>query len=205
MWRRVAFACESHPMALRLRRRGDPHFAALLEQAAFDSLSYAPVGVSLDGSKTPRGFHRHQWTVKLGGGDTFDLARVAIDAWAVHRGAGLEVVADGPIARGTNVALIAPLPLGVIEATCRIVVLVDEPERFGFAYGTLSVHPERGEEAFVVRRHHDDEVHFDVFAVSRPAHPLARLAPPVATYLQDRAAHRYLSAMQAATALTGND
>jgi uncharacterized protein (UPF0548 family) len=202
MWRGVAFACESRLMALRLRRRGDQDLTELLERAANDDLSYAPIGVSLQGRETPPGFQWRRWTVTLGGGETFEAARAAMDAWAVHRGAGLQVAADGPIATGTNVALLAPLFLGAIEATCRIVLLVEEPDRFGFAYGTLSVHPQRGEEAFVVRRYHDDQVRFDVFAVSTPAHPLARLAPPVATFLQDRAARRYLSAMQAATTMS---
>ncbi len=123
----------------------------------------------------------------------------------VHRartarpGRGLMVAADGGIEAGTNVALVAPLPIGWVDATCRIVTVVNEPDTFGFAYGTLSVHPERGEESFVVRRS-AGVVQFEVVAVSRPAHPVARLAPAIARRLQDRAVGRYLAAMQAAAA-----
>jgi uncharacterized protein (UPF0548 family) len=48
--------------------------------------------------------------------------------------------------------------------------------RFGFAYGTLSDHPERGEERFLVEwDRNDDSVWYDLLAISRPAHWLARL------------------------------
>jgi uncharacterized protein (UPF0548 family) len=114
----------------------------------------------------------------------------------MHRGAGLRIAADGPIAVGTNVAFSAPLPIGFIDGTCRIVAIVDEPNRYGFAYGTLSVHPERGEQSFVVSRDDDDNVRLDIVGVSQPAQPLARLAPPLANGIQDRAVRHYLAAMR---------
>ena len=76
---------------------------------------------------------------------------------------GLLVAADGGIEVGTNVALVAPLPIGFIDATCRIVAVVNEPDRFGFAYGTLGTHPQRGEESFIVTRS-GDASRFDVVA-----------------------------------------
>jgi len=172
----------------------------LLEGCRSDTLSYEPIGVSLDRAKSPMGLHRRHWTTVLPDPVAFGRGCDAVRTWAVHRDAGLAVATDGPIAVGTNVALSAPLPLGCVEATCRIVAVIDEPNRYGFAYGTLSVHPERGEEAFVVSCDDDGAVHFDVEAVSRPAHVLARLLPPAAKHLQDRAARRYLSAMERAVA-----
>ena len=109
----------------------------------------------------------------------------AIRDWSVHRGAGLAVESDGPLCAGTNVVLDAPLPVGFVTATCRVVVVVDEPDRFGFAYGTLQAHPERGEESFVIGLDDNGRVRFRVDAVSRPAYPLARAAPPVADRLQE--------------------
>jgi uncharacterized protein (UPF0548 family) len=117
----------------------------------------------------------------------------------MHRGAGLRVAADGPIAVGTNVAFSAPLPVGFIDGTCRIVVVVDEPNRYGFAYGTLSVHPERGEQSFVVSSDEAGNVRLDIVGVSRPAESLARLVPPLADRIQDRAVRRYLAAMRTLT------
>ena len=182
-------------MALRLRRPTDDQLAELLERCRADRLSYEPVGASLDPSVTVAGLHRRRWTTALPGVSAFDRGADALRAWAVQRGSGLVVAADGPIAVGTNVALGVPLPVGFVDATCRIVAVVDEPNRYGFAYGTLSVHPARGEEAFVIVRDGDGGVRFDVDAVSSPRQVLARLVPPVANRLQDAAVRRYLSAM----------
>ena len=114
----------------------------------------------------------------------------------MHRGAGLRVATDGPIEVGTNVAFSAPLPIGFIDGTCRVVCVVDEPSRYGFAYGTLSVHPECGEQSFMVSKDDNGAVRLDIVGVSRPAHPLARLVPPLASHLQDRGVERYLAAMR---------
>ena len=114
----------------------------------------------------------------------------------MHRGAGLQIAADGPIRVGTNVAFRAPLPLGFVLGSCRIVDVIDEPNLYGFAYGTLPVHPECGEEAFIITRDEGGAVRFDVVGVSRPAHPLVRLASPLAAGIQDAAVRRYLAAMR---------
>ncbi len=114
----------------------------------------------------------------------------------MHRDAGLVLDADGPLASGTNLAFSAPLPLGFVDATCRIVAVVDEPDRFGFAYGTLSVHPEQGEESFLVVRDETGNVRLDVEGVSRPERAFIRALSPIANRLQDDAVRRYLSAMK---------
>ena len=75
--------------------------------------------------------------------------------------------------------------------------MIDETDRFGFAYGTLPVHPETGEESFVISRD-DNGVRFDVQAVSRPIQLPARTFSPIAHRLQDAAVRRYLSAMRRA-------
>jgi len=177
---------------VRWRRPTEATLAELLVAARDAPLTYAPVGCALDRT-TPAGFRRHRWRVVLPD-DAFDRATEALDTWAVHRGAGIDVVADGAIAPGTAVAMSAPLPLlGFVDASCRIVAVIDEPDRHGFTYGTLPRHPEIGEEAFVVVRGAD--VRFTVEAVSRHADALVRLARPIADRVQDRAARRYLDAM----------
>ena len=92
----------------------------------------------------------------------------------------------------------APLPIGWVEVVCRVVDVVDERDRFGFTYGTLSVHPEQGEESFTVIRTDDGAIGFQIVAASRPRHVLARAFPPVARRLQLAATNRYLAAMQSA-------
>jgi hypothetical protein len=56
-----------------------------------------------------------------------------------------------------------------VVCPCRVVHVVDEPRRRGFAYGTLPGHPEQGEESFTVTHEADDSVVFRVAAFSRPA------------------------------------
>ncbi len=74
--------------------------------------------------------------------------------------------------------------------------MLDEPSRAGFAYGTLPGHPERGEEAFVVRLLDDGSVRFDVVAFSRPGSTLTRLAGPIGRAVQYLAAGEYLQALR---------
>ena len=90
---------------------------------------------------------------------------------------------------------------------CRIVYVVDEVggadgmRRFGFAYGTLPDHGAVGEERFMIEwRPVDDSVWYDLYAVSRPGHPLARLGYPLVRALQRRFARASKQAMVSATA-----
>jgi uncharacterized protein (UPF0548 family) len=69
---------------------------------------------------------------------------------------------------------------------CRIVYVVDEPRRYGFAYGTLSHHAEAGEERFMVEWRDDNSVWYQVLAFSREKHLLAKLAYPLARRLQKK-------------------
>ena len=65
----------------------------------------------------------------------------------------------------------------------------------GFAYGTLPGHPERGEEAFLVRLLETDVVVGSVAAFSRPAPWGGSLVSPLAQRAQRIVARRYLAAM----------
>jgi uncharacterized protein (UPF0548 family) len=181
-------------MAVRLRRPGAAQLEQLLAGSRTDSFTYRPAGVSLD-ERIETSLHRARWETAVPTSQGFEHGSAALREWAVHRGAGLSLLADGPLAPGTNVAMVAPLPVGFVEVTCRVVDVIDESDLFGFAYGTLSIHPERGEESFMVRRAPDGTVRFIVQAASEPAHPVARFVRLVANRLQDRACNRYLEAM----------
>ncbi len=61
----------------------------------------------------------------------------------------------------------------------RVVAVIDEPNRRGFAYGTLPGHPLSGEELFVVERRDDDSVWLTIRSLSRPASPAWWAALPV--------------------------
>ena len=57
---------------------------------------------------------------------------------------------------------------------------------FGFLYKTTSDHVEEGEERFVLTLGDDESVWYEIEAVSRPRHLLARMAFPVARMFQHR-------------------
>ena len=77
----------------------------------------------------------------------------------------------------------------------RVVYVIRETDRFGFAYGTLTGHAEQGEERFLITRDAHG-VWFELLAFSRPRHPLARLGAPFVRFLQRRAARAYLRALR---------
>jgi uncharacterized protein (UPF0548 family) len=148
-------------------------------------------------SPPPKGYRLDRWCRDIGeGDDVFERARVALQNWKIHEGAGLIVEADGPPTIGGIVAMAAPLPVGFIEVVCRVVDVVDQPDRCGFVYGTLPNHPEQGEESFMASRSANGALTFEIVAVSRPGQILARVFPPIARRLQASATNRYFDAMR---------
>jgi uncharacterized protein (UPF0548 family) len=86
--------------------------------------------------------------------------------------------------------------LGPVGAPCRVVYVVDEPDRRGFAYGTLPGHAESGEELFLVRFDSaTEDVIAEVAAFSRHATWWSRLASPVTSLIQRIVTGRYLRAL----------
>jgi uncharacterized protein (UPF0548 family) len=100
---------------------------------------------------------------------------------------------------GTTVAVLAKVFGFWSLNAARIVYVIDERDtdkaRFGFAYGTLPDHVERGEERFTVEWGADDSVWYDICAFSRPKHPLARLGFPMTRMLQKRFVRDSLAVM----------
>lgn len=171
-----------------------PDTSAASDDTAVDARPPAPAAETVP----PPGYRRAHARRVVGHGDAdFAAACAAIRSWSLHRGQGFRVAPDDPpIAVGTEVVTAVPLagPVHVLAA-CRIVAVVDEPGRFGFAYGTLAVHPASGEEAFEVAQTPDGEVIGEITAFSRPRHPLVRLGGPVARRQQARATEGYLDAL----------
>ncbi|EKA61967.1 hypothetical protein B277_04387 [Janibacter hoylei PVAS-1] len=141
----------------------------------------------------PGGFAELRRSRRVGSGlADFERAADALLTWQMHRRATAshERVETGAVAE---------LRLGVgrlgLRAPVRVVDVVDEPTRRGFAYGTLPGHPEGGEESFVVELGETGDVTLTITAVSRPSSRLARLAGQVGRRVQSRITDRYLSAL----------
>jgi uncharacterized protein (UPF0548 family) len=103
---------------------------------------------------------------------------------------------DSEIRIDTTVVVTLGTPLVAVAAPCRIVGVIDEPTRWGFAYGTLPGHPEQGEEAFVVSASDDGVVRFEITAYSRPGGTLVRLSGPLGRGVQQLGSNGYLRALR---------
>ena len=145
-------------------------------------MSYEQIGISLSGGPLPRGWGRSEGAAQLGSGEAvWQAARESLRDWSAHRGARVTVEPErAPLVEGTVVAVTAGIPLLAIVGVCRIVRVIDEADRFGFAYGTVPPHPEVGEESFLLTRDAAGAVTFTVRSVSRAVALPARLAPPIA-------------------------
>ena len=107
---------------------------------------------------------------------------------------------NAPIEPGSTVAVLARHFGFWSLNVCRIVYVLDEPRRYGYAYGTLPEHAETGEERFTVEWREDDSVWYDIRAFSRDKHPLAKTAYPLSRMLQARFRRDSGLAMQRAVA-----
>ncbi|HEV7719930.1 MAG TPA: DUF1990 domain-containing protein [Iamia sp.] len=137
------------------------------------------------------------------GQDVFDRAVACFRSLGAARAAGTVWPDDVTAELGATVLVAAPIGPLTVVAINRIVGVVDEPDRWGFAYGTLPGHIEIGEEAFVVTRRADGTVVARITARSRAVLPGARLLQPLLLPVQRRFAERYLDAVVAAVDAVG--
>jgi len=168
--------------------------------------SYDEVGATREGAKAPTGYAVDHNRARLGEGrDSFDRAAAALYAWKMFDIGWVRLVpADPPVEVGTTVAVLARHYGFYSLNPCRISYTINEDEgdlvRRGFAYGTLADHGEKGEERFTVEWYReDDSVFYDLYALSRPNHFLAKLGRPLARRLQRRFAKDSPQAMVRAT------
>jgi uncharacterized protein (UPF0548 family) len=183
----------------QLRQPTADEVARHLEAQRGLPFTYAAVGATHHG-ELPPGFDHDHNRQQLGRGEAvFAAARTAIRRWAMFPAPFAHIEPAGiPIATGELAGLVIhAVGLWWLSAA-RIVYVIDEPRRFGFAYGTLPGHVERGEERFSVEWLADDTVWYDLLAFSRPRYWMARLAKPLARRLQRRFVRLSKSVMLAA-------
>jgi len=160
--------------------------------------SYAEVGATE--KKRISGYNNDRYRTQLGAGqECWERACKALRDWKMF---SLEwVQLCWPFARLRPYEMVAVLAshygFRSLNAA-RIVYVIDEPRRFGFAYGTMPDHLEQGEERFQVEWLEDDTVWYEIFSFSRPRHWLAWLAYPLSRAAQKRFADDSMEAMEAA-------
>jgi uncharacterized protein (UPF0548 family) len=177
-----------------------PELVSRLESA---ELTYQHAGQTR--GALPDGYRHLRRSLVIGAGaDVFASAVTDLTGWQVHLRAGLRVTASAPAAQAGAVVLLAVAAGPVrVSAPCRVVYVMTQPRRHGFAYGTLPGHPESGEEAFVIEQRADGTVTFTITAFSRPATVTARAAGPLGRLVQQHFTRRYLRALAEPEARTG--
>lgn len=209
-----------------LTEPSDADVAKFLLRQSKLPFSYAEVGAtrfnSAETAATPKGYTADHNRVHLGrGAEVYERAVEALEQWRQFELGWVTVTPRSvAIAEGATVAVKAwACGMWSLNA-CRVVYVVDEMKpladgaqagaadaeriaRFGFAYGTLPDHIERGEERFLIEwNRNDDSVYYDILAFSQPRHPLVKLGSPVARMMQKRFARDSLRVMKSAVELS---
>ena len=148
----------------------------------------------------PNGYRAVERTVAIGRGDE-DWASLsdAVMHWELKTRTGFTVKAvrrlAGPVRIHENYT--AHLHIGPLKVRepVRVVALVDEPDRRGFAYGTQGGHPLSGEGAFITHRDAEGTVWLTVRSLTRAARGPWMLAYPGARVAQGWWRRRYLRAL----------
>src|ERR1051326_5811490 len=163
-----------------------------------EPFSYAAVGGTQKDS--PAGYRVDHNRILIGYGlDRFEAAKGAIDDWKML---DLDWTELFPTRRsvqvGTAVAgVVRHLGFWSVNIS-RLIYVIAEPSRYGFAYGTLACHAEEGEERFLVA--HDpntDEVWYDFVGFSKPKPGLGRIRFPIRQILPERIPAQSLGANEA--------
>ncbi len=182
-----------------LKQPTETDIAKLLATQTGQPFSYKPSGLTRNPPVT--GYNIDHNRILLGYGPAvFQAARQALRAWKMFDLGWVRLFPDtAPITVGTTVIVrVAHLGFWSLNA-CRIVYVTEETGltgKYGFAYGTLPEHGERGEERFMVEwNHEDDSVWYDILAISRPGF-WATLGYPVTRAMQKRFAKDSLASMQ---------
>ncbi len=157
------------------------------------ALTYCEVGQTRQ-PDLPAGYRTFSREAVLPPQANFAAVRRDLLSWVVQHRAGIRVTASRDVSPDAVVELRLGIMRLAVVAPCRVVYVIDESDRCGFAYGTLPGHPEIGEEAFVLNRHHDATITLTITGFSRRASSLAKLAGPAGRRIQDLMTARYLRA-----------
>ena len=187
----------------RLRKPSEQDVREFISHQQRAAFSYPEVGASAN--DLPNRYNIDNNRILLGGGEsTWHRAIEAVRGWQMFNMPWLHVYwPTTPIEVGATVAILVQHFGFYSLNAARIVYVVNDDgpiSRYGFAYGTLMEHAERGEERFTVEWNRSEgNVWYTVLAFSRPQKTLAKLGYPMSRMLQRRFAEASKAAMVAAT------
>jgi len=160
--------------------------------------TYSEVGAT--NAQPPAHYNIDHNRIRLGEGEvTYRRAVEALKNWRHFDLGWVTIVPRGVVVEPGALVAVKARAFGTWSlSACRVVYVIDEPRRFGFAYGTLTDHVECGEERFLIEWLDDDSVWYDILAFSRPHHPLVKLSTPLARRLQKQFARDSVNHMKSA-------
>lgn len=129
---------------------------------------------------------------------TFDESGVPIAPASIGTPRVEKFAPDGTplLTAGTSATLTMHAFGRTVLAPVRVVSIIDENDRKGFAYGTLEGHPLSGEESFVVERTPDGSVWLQIRQFSQPSSRGWRFVAPFVRRQQKVMAEKYLEALR---------
>ena len=174
----------------------DTRLAEFLASKKHKTFSYSDVGATLE--KPPQSFDNDHNFIHLGEGEqVWANAKNTLKNWKQFPDTWTRVFPSiENIKKDKTVAVMFRL-FGIWWInSAKIVYTIDEPDRFGFAYGTLPGHLEKGEECFWIEKDKKGSVFYHIKAFSKPAYWLVWLAYPIARKFQKRFVRESLSIMK---------
>ena len=189
-----------------VRRPSPERIDRFLRESQVLPVSYSPTGIVTGNTLRT---DLDEAAVVIGHGKAaFERARAALTAWKQFDIGWVETFPPAaPLVPGTVVAVqIRHFGFWSLNG-CRVLYSVggvNDVDRFGFAYGTLTNHAESGEELFeVCIDPQTDEVIYRIRAISWPQATLARVGQPIARVLKKRFRDQSADAMTRATRANG--
>jgi len=169
------------------------------ENLSSSPFSYTQVGATQNTlpSTLSRIYNIDRYEAVVGQGQAcFQAAKQALQGW-IHFDLGwVNIQAPPP-----TIGLVVPVVVQVLGLWtlnyCKVIYLLDEPRKWGFAYGTLDEHGEMGEERFLIYHcPENNDVRYEILAFSKPKHWLAKLGYPLSRKLQRKFAVESLARVQ---------
>ena len=183
-----------------LARPSADQIRSYLNEQQDKSFSYSEAGATAQ--LPPEGYTADHHRVQIGHGESaYKSAIEAVLRWRMFDFDWIELCwPEAPVIEGTTVAIVARHFGFWSINSCRIVYVVNLENgpihKFGFAYGTLPDHAERGEERFVVEWNQDDNsVWYDLLSFSKPNNLLVMFGYPLTRALQKQFATDSMQAM----------
>lgn len=158
--------------------------------------TYQNIGATQE--KHQKGFDNDTSVVYLGKGEiVWTNAKKALIEWKQFPSPWTKIFPVlTPIKKGETVAVLFKIFNIWWINSARIVYTIDNENKFGFAYGTLPGHLEKGEECFWIEKDESGSVYYHIKAFSKPAYWFVWLAYPLARIFQRRFVKESLSGMK---------